>query len=57
MDPEGHTYERSAIEAALAKNPESPMTRTPLTVSQVQPPAQTRLVSPRHGWLVGWLVM
>jgi len=37
MDPEGHTYERSAIEAALAKNPESPMTRTPLTASQLVP--------------------
>jgi Mg-chelatase subunit ChlD len=37
MDPEGHSYERSAIEAWLKANSESPMTRSPLTASQLIP--------------------
>jgi hypothetical protein len=37
MDPEGNTYERSAIEAWLAKNATSPITRNPLDITALMP--------------------
>ena len=37
IDPEGNTYERSSIEAWLAWNPISPITRTPLTKERLKP--------------------
>lgn len=36
VGPDGHTYERSAIEAWLQQNPISPMTREPMTVAQLK---------------------
>ena len=37
VDPEGNTYERAAIAQWLARNPTSPMTRSPLTPGDLQP--------------------
>jgi hypothetical protein len=37
VDPEGNTYERSAIETWLKKNTTSPITRTPLSLSSLAP--------------------
>jgi len=37
VDPEGNSYERSAIEDWLSKNNTSPLTRAPLTKSQLAP--------------------
>jgi len=37
IDPEGNTYERSAIENWLNRNPISPVTRSPLTIEQLIP--------------------
>ena len=37
VGPDGHTYERSAIEAWLTNNPISPMTREPMSISQLKP--------------------
>jgi hypothetical protein len=37
VDPEGNTYERSAIERWLAHNKTSPVTRAPLTASKLAP--------------------
>ena len=37
MDPEGHSYERSAIEAWLEKAKTSPVTRNPLRKNDLQP--------------------
>jgi hypothetical protein len=37
IDPEGNTYERSAIESHLRRSQTSPMTRSPLTVGMLQP--------------------
>ena len=37
IDPEGNTYERSAIESHLQRSQTSPMTRSPLTVGMLQP--------------------
>ena len=37
MDPEGNTYERSAIEDWLGRNPTSPITRASLTKDQLIP--------------------
>ena len=34
---DGHTYERSAITAWLSSNPVSPMTREPMSLSQLKP--------------------
>ena len=35
-DPEGNTYEESFIKEWLTNKQESPMTRTPLTIDQLQ---------------------
>ena len=35
-EPEGHTYEESFIKEWLTNKQESPMTRTPLTINQLQ---------------------
>jgi hypothetical protein len=37
VDPEGNTYERAAIEDWLAQNASSPVTRSPLQISQLAP--------------------
>lgn len=37
IDPEGNTYERSAIEGWLKQHASSPITRNPLTISQLIP--------------------
>ena len=37
VDPEGNSYERSAIEEWLARNPSSPVTRSPLVTGQLAP--------------------
>ena len=37
VDPEGNSYERSAIEDWLRRNPTSPVTRSPLTPQQLAP--------------------
>ena len=37
VDPEGNSYERSAIVAWLAQNPTSPVTRSPLRPAQLVP--------------------
>lgn len=37
IDPEGNSYERSAIVDWLSRNPTSPMTRTPLHAGQLAP--------------------
>jgi len=37
IDPEGHSYERSAIEDWLGHNPTSPVTRNPLTAAMLAP--------------------
>jgi Mg-chelatase subunit ChlD len=35
--PDGHTYERTAIELALSLNPHSPLTREPMTMHNAKP--------------------
>ena len=35
VGPDGHSYERGAIEQALQRNPTSPMTRQPMTVGSL----------------------
>ena len=37
MDPEGNSYERRAITEWLRRNPVSPITRSPLQISQLAP--------------------
>ncbi|MGB1600864.1 MAG: U-box domain-containing protein, partial [Promethearchaeia archaeon] len=37
VDPEGHTYEKSAIMGWLERNTTSPMTRTYLTADMLKP--------------------
>ena len=37
MDPEGNTYERSAIEEWLRREQKSPITRSPLQISELRP--------------------
>src|SRR3989338_4361127 len=37
IDPEGHTFERSAITTWLSKSKTSPITRKPLQISQLVP--------------------
>ncbi|MCB1136078.1 MAG: U-box domain-containing protein [Chlamydiia bacterium] len=37
IDPEGYSYERSAIEAWLQQNPHSPVTRSSLKIKQLVP--------------------
>mmetsp|Transcript_6365 Transcript_6365/g.3599 ORF Transcript_6365/g.3599 Transcript_6365/m.3599 type:complete len:95 (+) Transcript_6365:49-333(+) len=37
IDPEGISYERAAIEDWLRKDPTSPVTRSPLQVSDLRP--------------------
>ena len=37
VDPEGNTFDRASIERWLARNPTSPLTRSPLTAGQLKP--------------------
>ncbi len=37
LGSDGYTYERSAIMTWLARNPQSPMTRAPMTVADLRP--------------------
>jgi len=37
VDPEGNTFDREGIERWLARNPTSPLTRSPLTAGQLKP--------------------
>ncbi|GMI27994.1 hypothetical protein TrRE_jg3120, partial [Triparma retinervis] len=37
IDPEGNTYERSAIEEWLKEHSTSPITRSPLSLEQLAP--------------------
>lgn len=49
-DPEGNTYERSAIEKWLTMKAESPVTRTPLRLDQLIPNRALKELIEKGGW-------